>query len=67
MENPASKNVDPYQMPHYVASNLGLHCLSMILFIGFLVRMGYTMGKSCLQHLDKGKVNTSTTCQKTLD
>ena len=25
MENPVS-NVDPEQMPHYVASNLSLHC-----------------------------------------
>ena len=24
-----AKNVDPDQMPHYVASDLGLHCLSM--------------------------------------
>ena len=31
MENPISKNVDPNQMPHYVASDLGLHCLPMTL------------------------------------
>ena len=27
-----TNNVDPDQMPHYVASDLGLHCLSMTLF-----------------------------------
>ena len=32
-------NVDPDQMPHYVASDLGLHCLPMT-FMGFQVRMG---------------------------
>ena len=32
MENPISK--------HYVASDLGLHCLPMTLFTGFYVRMG---------------------------
>ena len=26
-----ANNVDPDQMQHYVASDLGLHCLSMIL------------------------------------
>ena len=26
-----ANNVDPDQMPHYVASDLGLHCLSMTL------------------------------------
>ena len=34
-----ANNVDPEQMPHYVASDLGLLCLSMILFAGFPVRM----------------------------
>ena len=32
-----AKNVDPDQMPDYVASDLSLHCLSMTLF---QVRMG---------------------------
>ena len=27
MENPLANNVDPDQMPHDVASDLGLHCL----------------------------------------
>ena len=27
-----AKNVDPNQTPHYVASDLGLHCLPMTLF-----------------------------------
>ena len=31
MENPVSNSVDPDQMPHYVVSDLGLHCLSMTL------------------------------------
>ena len=26
-----ANNVDPDQIPHYVASDLGLHCLSMTL------------------------------------
>ena len=26
-----ANNVDPEQMPHYMASNLGLHCLPMTL------------------------------------
>ena len=26
-----ANNVDPHQMPHHVASDLGLHCLPMIL------------------------------------
>ena len=30
-ENPVANNVDPDKTPHYVASDLGLHCLSMIL------------------------------------
>ena len=29
MENPIRNNVDPDQMPHYVASDLGLHCLPL--------------------------------------
>ena len=31
MENPVSNTVDPDQMPHYVAFDLGLHCLPMTL------------------------------------
>ena len=31
MENPVSKQLDPDQMPHDVASDLGLHCLRMTL------------------------------------
>ena len=29
---PFSEPVDPDQMPHYVASDLGLHCLPVTLF-----------------------------------
>ena len=29
MKNPVSKQCRPDQMPHYVASDLGLHCLPM--------------------------------------
>ena len=35
-----ANTVDSDQMPHYVASDLGLHCLSMTLFTYFQVRMG---------------------------
>ena len=38
MENPTD-NVDPDQMPHSVASDLGLHCLPMI-FYWFPVKNG---------------------------
>ena len=31
MENPVANTVDPDQMPHHVASDLGLYCLPMIL------------------------------------
>ena len=31
LENSGSKNVDPDQTPHDVASDLGLHCLPMTL------------------------------------
>ena len=31
MENLLPNNVDPDQTPHYVASDLGLHCLPMTL------------------------------------
>ena len=41
MANPVS-NVDPDQMPHYVASDLGLHCLSMT-FYGFPGKNGLTV------------------------
>ena len=34
-----SNNVDPDQMPHYVASGLGLHCLHMTL-LRVTIRMG---------------------------
>ena len=30
-KNLLANNVDPDQMPHYVVSDLGLHCLSMTL------------------------------------
>ena len=36
-----ANRVDPDQTPHYVASDLGLHCLCMTLFTGFQVRMGF--------------------------
>ena len=42
MENPISNNVDPDQMPHYVASDLGLHCLPMT-FYGFPGKTGLTV------------------------
>ena len=35
-----ANNVDPDQMPHYVASDLGLHCLPTDPFTGYRVRMG---------------------------
>ena len=35
-----ANNVDPDQMPHYVASDLGLYCLPLALFTGFQARMG---------------------------
>ena len=35
-----ANSVDSDQMPHYVASDLGLHCLPMTLLRGFQVRMG---------------------------
>ena len=31
MKHPVKNNVDPGQTPHYVASDLGLHCLPMTL------------------------------------
>ena len=34
-----ANTVDPEQTPHFVASDLGLHCLPMTLFTGFQVRM----------------------------
>ena len=36
----SAKEVDPDQMPHDVASDLGLHCLPMTLFTGFQVIIG---------------------------
>ena len=35
-----ANNVDPGQMPHDVASDLGLHCLPLTIFTGFQVIMG---------------------------
>ena len=35
-----ANNVDPDQMPHYVASDLGLHCLPMTLLQVSRVKMG---------------------------
>ena len=35
-----ANTVDPNQMPHYVASDLGLHCLPMTLLRVSPVRMG---------------------------
>ena len=35
-----TNNVDPDQTPHYVASDLGLHCFACDPFTGFQVRMG---------------------------
>ena len=35
-----ANNVDPDQMPHYVASDLGLHCLSKTPFYGFPCKNG---------------------------
>ena len=31
MKNMLANNVDPDQMPHYVGSDVGLHCLHMTL------------------------------------
>ena len=36
-----ANNVDPDQMPHYVTSDLGLHCLPMI-FLQFPDKNGLT-------------------------
>ena len=33
MKNPVSKQYRPDKMPHYVASDLGLHCLPMTLYM----------------------------------
>ena len=38
-----ANNVDPNQMPHYVASDLALHCLPMTLY-GFPGKNGLTYG-----------------------
>ena len=40
MEVLLANSVDPDQMPHYVASDLGLHCLPMTPFTGFKISMG---------------------------
>ena len=34
-----ANTVDPDQMPHYVTSDLGLHCLSMTLLKVLQIRM----------------------------
>ena len=38
-----ANNIDPDQMPHYLAFDLSLHCLSMtlyvLLWVGFKVRL----------------------------
>ena len=31
MENPSANNLDPDRMPHFVASDLGLHCIPLTL------------------------------------
>ena len=54
-------------MHHYVASDLGLHCLPMTLFTGSLVRMGYTKlglklfsewSKPCFLYTMANKINS---------
>ena len=40
VKNPLSKQYNPKQTPHNVASDLGLRCLPMTLLRGFPVRMG---------------------------
>ena len=35
-----AQTVDPDQMPHYVVSDLSLHCLPMTFLTGFQIRMG---------------------------
>ena len=46
-KNLLANNIDLDQTPHYVASDLGLHCLPTTLFTGFQVRMGLQRG-TCL-------------------
>ena len=41
-----ANKVDPEQTPHYVASVLGLHCLPLILFTGFLGKYELNIGTS---------------------
>ena len=36
----SANDVNPDQMPYFVTSNQGLHCLPMTSFSGFPVRMG---------------------------
>ena len=38
----SANSVDPDQMPHYVASDLGLHCLPVTLLPGFPGKNGLT-------------------------
>ena len=40
MENPVSKRSRPDQMPHDVASDLGLRCLPMTFLMGFQTKLG---------------------------
>ena len=42
-----ANNVDPDQMPHYVASDLGLHCLSRH-FYGFPGKKGLIVSEMVL-------------------
>ena len=42
-----ANNVDPDQLPHYVASDLGLHCLLMTLLQ--VSRLELVKGKTLLQ------------------
>ena len=42
-----ANNVDPDQMPHYVASDLGLHCLSRP-FYGFPGKKGFIVSEMVL-------------------
>ena len=42
-----TNNVDPDQTPHSVASDLGLHCLLITLFVCFLTKMDKFMFYVC--------------------
>ena len=47
MENPVSNHCRPDQMPHYVASDLGMHCSPMTL-LWFQVKRGWSGGAMVL-------------------